>query len=134
MRSKDITIHPFGTVVKLCSGKSVNDILMTWNEKYTPHHDLSINDMKVGTNGCVLKIPDKDGLLCFALMLEDNCTDEVIVHEVFHLVMHLANFKGCEWSEESDEWYAYCVKNTFIQVQQFIRKNNNRGQRKPLKE
>jgi hypothetical protein len=117
-RFKEIEIAPFGAFVRVVMGETIPKILAYMEENFEPGPGIKAEEFQ-HANGAVLRI-DVDGLFFWAILFEDGTSDEVIVHEVFHLVMKLADTKGCIWSNESDEWYAYCIKDTYKKVKDAI--------------
>lgn len=112
--SEEITVNPFEAKVRVVIGKTLEEGLKYWSENIEPKHDLDISSF-TGTNGLMLQLK-KDGLQHYGLILFLNSPYSTIAHELFHLMMHVADEKGCTWSEESDEWYAYCLSDLWEQV------------------
>lgn len=104
--SDEITVQPFGTKVRVLIGETIREALEYWEENLTPTHNLDI-DRYSDADGIVIRIVH-EGLFHYGIVLAEDAPDSSIVHETFHLVMKIADHKGASWSEDSDEWYAYC--------------------------
>jgi hypothetical protein len=112
--SEDITVNPFEVNVHVVIGETLEEGLKYWSENIEPKHDLDINSYK-DSNGLMLRIVN-EGIHHYGVILFLNSPYSTILHELFHLMMNVANDKGASWSEESDEWYAYCLSDLWEQV------------------
>ena len=106
--SDEITIQPFDTKVRVLIADTIDEALTYWEENLTPSFNMDKTPY-LNLNGMFLYKQDVDGINYYGLVLRGDCFEKTIVHEIFHLVMKIADDKGCSWSNESDEWYAYCL-------------------------
>lgn len=112
--SSEIIVKPFETFVRVVIGDTIPEAIKYWSENIEPKGDLDLNQY-LDVNGLTLRIKD-NGKYHYGIILSINSPYSTIVHELFHLMMYVADHKGASWSEESDEWYAYCLSDLWEQV------------------
>lgn len=122
MVDKKIKIKPFDCDVLIIIDKSIKDGLDNYNKFYKIKHTEDSNE-HLNTNGMFMCLVE-DGLVYYTLFLKEKSDIGIIVHECFHAVMSIAKQKGCIWDDNSDEWYAYCLKETFNDVMKIFNKKN----------
>jgi hypothetical protein len=114
MRYCDITVSPFNVELRILIGESIPILLKEWDERFEPRHSIKPESYNIA-DGLVLKV-EEDGTSYYGMLLIENTRPGIIIHEIFHMVMKIANDKGAIWSEESDEWYAYCIQDVYEKI------------------
>lgn len=120
MNKREVTIHPFGVDVAIITGDSVRSCVDIYNERYEPKINDPDNTIRVNTSAICVFDFDDDGFPVCMMVIPYDTKDEIIVHECFHMIMHVARDKRCVWSDDSDEWYAYCLKNFYKDVKEVV--------------
>ncbi len=118
--SEEIIVNPFETRVRVVVSETIEKGLTYWRDNVEPKHGLNISDY-IKANGLTLRMVN-DGVSYYGIILCLSSPYSTIAHELFHLVMAVANHKGASWSEESDEWYAYCLSDLWEQVAELMNK------------
>lgn len=117
MITTKIIVQPFNTEILVMKGITVEHCLKEYNKRFLPKCNGKNSIYKHDFGGVL--IINKDNLLYWALILTDKQNVGSIVHECFHLIMRLAKSKGCVWSEDSDEFYAYSLTQLVNEVLTF---------------
>lgn len=115
VKSETIFVRPFNVEVRVLIGETIEECQNYWDKNMTPLYDEGLFEKYSNANGMSITMI-RDGFPYHSLILLTEIDLDVIVHECFHLIMGIANMKGCKWSHKSDEFYAYMIQDTFGQI------------------
>jgi len=119
MKYTRIQVQPFNVEVLVIIDKTIPAALKSFNDRFVPKHSLNPNN-NTFVDGAVLKVTDEKGIAYWSIILTKDTTIPIIVHECFHLCMLVAENKGCTWSEDSNEFYAYSLEMIVSDVLKFF--------------